>query len=313
MNPRRRAYGSERSALRFAPARARRAPQCAPGRWWQRRPGRGPRCSGCTCRVEISPKSGSEGLDVRYAGPSRPARPSVSGDPGGPVLAVRLVGRSSVGSTRCPAPGTDGPAHRKRYHPRRVVRLERDGSAPSRHPAPGRRIPASGGMLVGRHDGARSDTPASQQHRSNRLHSFSRSAAESGSELPPASDVEGGHSPPSPVPPPSCHLSSVPSSGCPGRRLGRVRPHRAVWHITWSVNSVTHLWGYRNFDTHDNSRNNWLVGLVSNGEGWHNNHHAEPRSAAHGIAGFERGRLLMTISGCGNTWAWHGTSSSRGP
>ncbi len=56
----------------------------------------------------------------------------------------------------------------------------------------------------------------------------------------------------------------------------------AVWHITWSVNSVTHLWGYRSFETHDGSRNNWLVGLVSNGEGWHNNHHAEPRCAAHG-------------------------------
>ena len=42
----------------------------------------------------------------------------------------------------------------------------------------------------------------------------------------------------------------------------------AVWHITWSVNSVTHIWGYRSFDTHDDSRNNWLVGLVSNGEGW---------------------------------------------
>jgi stearoyl-CoA desaturase (delta-9 desaturase) len=55
----------------------------------------------------------------------------------------------------------------------------------------------------------------------------------------------------------------------------------AVWHITWSVNSVTHLWGYRNFDTDDDSRNNWLVGYI-NGEGWHNNHHAEPRCAAYG-------------------------------
>jgi stearoyl-CoA desaturase (delta-9 desaturase) len=56
----------------------------------------------------------------------------------------------------------------------------------------------------------------------------------------------------------------------------------AVWHITWSVNSVTHLWGYRNFATPDDSRNNWIVGLVSNGEGWHNNHHADPRCSAHG-------------------------------
>jgi stearoyl-CoA desaturase (delta-9 desaturase) len=53
-------------------------------------------------------------------------------------------------------------------------------------------------------------------------------------------------------------------------------------HCTWAVNSVTHRWGYRNFETHDDSRNHWLVAIVSNGEGWHNNHHAEPRCAAHG-------------------------------
>ncbi len=69
----------------------------------------------------------------------------------------------------------------------------------------------------------------------------------------------------------------------------------AVWHITWSVNSVTHLWGYRNFDTRDNSRNNWLVGLVSNGEGWHNNHHAQPRSAAHGMRWWELDVSYLTI------------------
>ena len=55
-----------------------------------------------------------------------------------------------------------------------------------------------------------------------------------------------------------------------------------VWHMTWSVNSVTHLWGYRNYETGDNSRNNFAVGLISHGEGWHNNHHAQPRCAAHG-------------------------------
>jgi stearoyl-CoA desaturase (delta-9 desaturase) len=49
-----------------------------------------------------------------------------------------------------------------------------------------------------------------------------------------------------------------------------------VWHITWSVNSLTHLFGYRNHETGENSRNNWLVALVSCGEGWHNNHHADP-------------------------------------
>jgi fatty-acid desaturase/sterol desaturase/sphingolipid hydroxylase (fatty acid hydroxylase superfamily) len=55
------------------------------------------------------------------------------------------------------------------------------------------------------------------------------------------------------------------------------------WHITWGVNSVAHMWGYRNHETGENSRNNWLIALSTNGEGWHNNHHAHPRRAAHGF------------------------------
>ena len=55
-----------------------------------------------------------------------------------------------------------------------------------------------------------------------------------------------------------------------------------VWHVTWSVNSVTHVFGYRNYDEPDDSRNNWLVALMAHGEGWHNNHHADQRSACHG-------------------------------
>jgi fatty-acid desaturase len=70
----------------------------------------------------------------------------------------------------------------------------------------------------------------------------------------------------------------------------------AVWHITWSVNSVTHLWGYRNFDTDDDSRNNWLVGYI-NGEGWHNNHHAEPRCAAYGQRWWEFDIYYLVIRG----------------
>jgi fatty-acid desaturase len=71
----------------------------------------------------------------------------------------------------------------------------------------------------------------------------------------------------------------------------------AVWHITWSVNSITHRWGYRTFDTPDDSRNNWLVGLISNGEGWHNNHHAEPRCASHGQRWWELDVSYWTIRG----------------
>ena len=48
-----------------------------------------------------------------------------------------------------------------------------------------------------------------------------------------------------------------------------------VWHLTFSVNSVTHVWGYRNYGTPDVSRNNALIALVAAGEGWHNNHHAD--------------------------------------
>ena len=54
-------------------------------------------------------------------------------------------------------------------------------------------------------------------------------------------------------------------------------------HITWSVNSVCHTFGKREFETRDQSRNEWIVGLLGLGEGWHNNHHAFPRSAFHGL------------------------------
>lgn len=61
-----------------------------------------------------------------------------------------------------------------------------------------------------------------------------------------------------------------------------------VYHVTWSINSFTHMYGYRNFEeTGDNSRNNWIFGLLGYGEGWHNNHHAEPTSAAHGRRWYE--------------------------
>jgi stearoyl-CoA desaturase (delta-9 desaturase) len=49
-----------------------------------------------------------------------------------------------------------------------------------------------------------------------------------------------------------------------------------VWHITWTVNSLAHAFGYQNYDTGDYSRNNFFVAIITSGEGWHNNHHAEP-------------------------------------
>jgi stearoyl-CoA desaturase (delta-9 desaturase) len=58
-------------------------------------------------------------------------------------------------------------------------------------------------------------------------------------------------------------------------------------HSTWLVNSATHMWGGRRFATRDDSRNTWWVALLTFGEGWHNNHHAYPTSARHGLAWYE--------------------------
>ena len=56
-----------------------------------------------------------------------------------------------------------------------------------------------------------------------------------------------------------------------------------VHHVTWSVNSVCHTWGARPYATNDRSRNNWFVGLLAMGEGYHNSHHRWPRAAIHGM------------------------------
>jgi stearoyl-CoA desaturase (delta-9 desaturase) len=69
-------------------------------------------------------------------------------------------------------------------------------------------------------------------------------------------------------------------------------------HVTWSVNSVCHTFGKRAFETNDRSRNEWMVGLLAFGEGWHNNHHAFPRSAFHGLHWWQvdlSGYLIWTL------------------
>lgn len=67
------------------------------------------------------------------------------------------------------------------------------------------------------------------------------------------------------------------------------------YHSTWFVNSATHLWGYRNYDTRDQSRNLWWVALVAYGEGWHNNHHAHPSVAPAGHRWWEIDMTWWTI------------------
>jgi sn-1 stearoyl-lipid 9-desaturase len=68
-----------------------------------------------------------------------------------------------------------------------------------------------------------------------------------------------------------------------------------VLHTTWLVNSATHRWGYRTYETHDNATNLWWVALLTFGEGWHNNHHALPTSARHGLRWWEVDMTYWTI------------------
>jgi stearoyl-CoA desaturase (delta-9 desaturase) len=78
-----------------------------------------------------------------------------------------------------------------------------------------------------------------------------------------------------------------------------------VLHSTWLVNSASHMWGYRNYESGDDSRNNWLVALFTYGEGWHNNHHAYPRMAQHGHRWWEIDltfRVIRLLQRVGLVW-----------
>ncbi len=66
-------------------------------------------------------------------------------------------------------------------------------------------------------------------------------------------------------------------------------------HVTWSINSVCHVFGQRPFKTRDLSRNNFIFGVLAFGEGWHNNHHAHPRMAKHGHKWWEFDITFLTI------------------
>ena len=61
----------------------------------------------------------------------------------------------------------------------------------------------------------------------------------------------------------------------------------ALYHATFSVNSLAHVWGNRRYATRDHSRNNWLIAIITLGEGWHNNHHHFPGSAKQGFYWWE--------------------------
>ena len=78
-----------------------------------------------------------------------------------------------------------------------------------------------------------------------------------------------------------------------------------LYHTTYCVNSVAHRYGSRRFATKDDSRNNWLVALITFGEGWHNNHHHYPASARQGFYWWEIDityYILVVLSMFGIVW-----------
>jgi stearoyl-CoA desaturase (delta-9 desaturase) len=78
-----------------------------------------------------------------------------------------------------------------------------------------------------------------------------------------------------------------------------------VHHVTWSVNSACHIWGFRPFESDDHSRNNLVFGILALGEGWHNTHHAFPTSARHGLRWWEIDvsyYVIRALSFFGLTW-----------
>ena len=78
-----------------------------------------------------------------------------------------------------------------------------------------------------------------------------------------------------------------------------------VHHVTWSINSVCHLFGDAPFETTDESRNNAICAVLTLGEGWHNNHHAFPSSARHGLAWWQIDVVYLLIQGLQRVgWAW---------
>ena len=85
-------------------------------------------------------------------------------------------------------------------------------------------------------------------------------------------------------------------------------PMLLIYNFTWAVNSICHMpsLGYRRFETNDHSKNNFWVGLAALGEGYHNNHHAKPRCAAHGLKWWEfdlTKYIIRVFEKCGLAWS----------
>jgi stearoyl-CoA desaturase (delta-9 desaturase) len=75
--------------------------------------------------------------------------------------------------------------------------------------------------------------------------------------------------------------------GWPGFCWGFLLSTLVLYHCTFTINSLAHLWGSRRYETKDGSRNNWFLAIITFGEGWHNNHHHYPYAARQGVKWWE--------------------------
>jgi stearoyl-CoA desaturase (delta-9 desaturase) len=94
-------------------------------------------------------------------------------------------------------------------------------------------------------------------------------------------------------------------AGWPGLVIGFCWSTVALWHVTFSINSLSHIIGRRPYITGDQSRNNWLLALLTMGEGWHNNHHAYQASVRQGFRWWEFDptfQILRVLSWLGLVW-----------
>jgi stearoyl-CoA desaturase (delta-9 desaturase) len=107
------------------------------------------------------------------------------------------------------------------------------------------------------------------------------------------------------VPPTLLAVASFLIAGWPGLFIGFFLSTVLLWHNTFLINSLTHVWGKRRFDTTDESRNNMLTALLTLGEGWHNNHHHYQSSCRNGFYWWEIDvtyYVLKMLSWVGLVW-----------
>ncbi len=107
------------------------------------------------------------------------------------------------------------------------------------------------------------------------------------------------------VPPAALALLCFAVGGLSGVIWGFSISTVVLWHLTYSINSLAHVWGTRRYDTTDTSRNNALLGLLTFGEGWHNNHHHYASSARQGFFWWEVDvtyYVLRALAAVGLVW-----------